>query len=195
VAREQIAGAKAAGLPDQSALLPCDRAEAMLAAVTEAEGVAALIFTPGGDLADGEILMDAAGKMSSYRTLGAKFEYPDWRGLLHGALTAETGELTERFGVDPRLLTRFVMGAGPHDPWEPKPLRLRIAPRVNAPIILVTYGEWFLGAIMAVRCANETGQGEIGIAPPQWRDWTAALAKPEPAADEAPAEVQAGVPQ
>ena len=188
VARERIAGAVAAGLPDQSALVAHEHAEHMIETLSDATGTAAIIIKPG------EMLVDTDGDVFAWAT-GGDF-YPDWRSKIGGFLAGETGELGDRFGVDPKLLARFVLDEAPWDPWEPKPLSLRVVPQNEAPVIVVTYGTWFLGAITATRRTDMDGLPRRGTDGPQWADWTAALAEHEAATDAAPAElVKEGTPR
>jgi DNA polymerase III beta subunit, central domain len=169
VARERIVGAKAAGLPDQAAGLPLAGAEYLHQMLEGVSGIAAIV------IAEDKFVVDAAGS-DTWPARSWPTEqwgtYPDWRALLAGMLAAEPGELGESAGIDQNLLARFVIDPGPHDPEEPKPLRLRIAPRENAPIALVTHGSWFLGAVTATRCTEVDARS-------RWSDWTAALAEPD----------------
>lgn len=110
-------------------------------------------------------------------------EWPDWRSLLHAALTAERGaELDDEYGLDPAKLAKFNIAGEDEGWWVPESLRMSVR-RSGSPIVVVSYGTWFVGAIMPTRL---TVNAQLGDPPPLspaaiWGEWTVLTAPAEEA--------------
>lgn len=178
--RITIPGAGTVPLPDAPALLPRPAAKGLRRFLRGADGLARLT-------AEGTRLsVSAADGSGATWDIGAQDgSFPDWRALLHGMLTAGQAPLGDRYGADPAMLGRF---AGRKDAADGESLNIRVtlgAHRTGAasPVVLLTRGGWFTGALMPVM-RNDDGEAETAGA---WADWTAitapaALPEPELAA-------------
>ncbi len=185
VARQRIPGYLAAAGPDLDALVCVDDAEKLSALVLGDDRPAPLLTADLGE---------AGG---TWQTMALdQPEWPSathpWQSVLYPLFGAEPANLDGDFGMELRLLARFAaIDAGPYMPYcddedEPDPewpaegARMRvICP--DGPMVLVTRGEWFIGAAMACRMRGPRS------APPAWDDWAEAL-KPAAQDDETPQE-------
>ncbi|MGH8879402.1 MAG: hypothetical protein ACRD0P_18995, partial [Stackebrandtia sp.] len=75
--------------------------------------------------------------------------YPNWRDLLARLIRKPAPDLLEAVGVDPRMLARFHT-TGRRATHEPLVIRCY----GSGTAVIVTCGEWFLGAVMPVRLAD-----------------------------------------
>lgn len=190
VTRLQIPGAAAEPVPDESVLLPRKAAKALMRLVRDLDGTVALGV--------------AGGRLSAYAEDGTtstwplrKGEFVNWQKLLHKMLAAEQVPLGEDCGVDPAKLARF---AGVQEPLAWESLSIRITSDVTftgrtgdkeakpAPVVLVTRGDWLVGALMPVRRSGSS----VAEAAEAWARWTAMTA-PAPTPEAAEPEL-AGVP-
>jgi DNA polymerase III beta subunit, central domain len=203
VARAEIPGSATVPVPDQSALLPRKVAKALLRMLRGADGTAALAITDGrlsADTGDGTTSSWALPKTAHYA-------YADWRAMLHKMLTAEQAPLGDGHGADPAKLARFALDQEPLS-WESLSIRVTLGVGARnldghksaaSPVVLVTRGTWFCGALMPTT-HSQPSAGEVASA---WADWAALTAPdskdtdsaepgPEPMTDTIPAaEVQA----
>jgi hypothetical protein len=189
IAREPIPGAVAAGLPDQSALLPLEAAWDLRRMLKKRTDVAAVMIE------DGKLAVECGRTSASWTTLD-KGTFPDWRSLLHDSLTGTQAPLGDKAGVDAEKLARLTVLA--NRSFESLSIRFLVTAerkdRENpVPMLLATMGDWFLAAVMPVRLGGEDRAS-------QWAEWTALTApaekaeKAEKAEDAAPAESDAEVP-
>lgn len=130
------------------------------------------------------VSLDACdGRTSSWPTVPGSPEFPDWRALLHKALTAEPAELGDEFGLKPKFLPRFNLSDDVAD--DSFPLMFRWADNPNgSPLTLVTRGDWFIGAIMPFRIAEHHPR-DVTSGWAAWRRLTAKPAEGEATADAA----------
>jgi DNA polymerase III beta subunit, central domain len=145
VARLGITAADQAAAQVRGALLPLESARALSRLLKGAAGSAALV------MADAGLTADIPGTAGGWATLDSGF--PQWRKTLGGLLAREPGELRDSHQLDPVLLKRFAAcGSRRHGPGA-DPLRMRVtaARGTAAPVVLFARGDWFLGALMAVR--------------------------------------------
>jgi hypothetical protein len=93
-----------------------------------------VLMIPGRVRADGAVIKDT------------RVTFTDWRRIIREAFTAGPAELGDRYGLPPERIARFTT---PPSAWEPLYMRT-CAPYENrrSPVVLVTRGEWFLGAVM-----------------------------------------------
>jgi DNA polymerase III beta subunit, central domain len=172
VARHAIPLADEAPVPDHQALLGVGRAQELHKGLERADGTAVLV------LRDGQLIVDH-GSRNTWKTSPADF--PGWRGVLRAMLAAGPTQLDGDKGIAPRLLARFAApDAEEWNPWDPGGMRVRIV-RPEAPAILVTREDWFIGAAMGVRIVSRLD--DPGRVAPAWDDWAAVCAEPEPAED------------
>jgi hypothetical protein len=189
IARCRIPGAEAAPVPDASAILPLDAVRELNRDLESADGTAALVF--GED----SLTTDTGDATGTWVTDSHLEHFPDWRKLMHDVLAGDPAELGGKLGVSPVHLAKFALSLNPADDrrYCDTPLRVRIVSPSERngvplhsgerqPVILVTRGDWFLGALMPTRF------GRLGPdAPPQpepWAEWAAVTApaeKPEAA--------------
>jgi len=176
VAREQVPGAIAAGVPDQSALLPLEAARDLRRMLKKQAGDIAILIE------DGNLKVEAGSVSGSWATV-AKAKFPKWRTLIRPGLTGTTVPLGDGYGVNAERLTRLAAGARKTG----EALRIRVLlpakkdqDRGRPPMVAATVGDWFLGVVMPVRMDG---------APAQWDDWTSVTApagKADDAAETAP---------
>jgi hypothetical protein len=95
--------------------------------------------------------------------------YPDWQGLLAHLIRKPATEGLTAVGVDPRMLARFHT-TGPRVTGEP--LVIRCYGPGGA--VIVTCGDWFLGAAMPVRLADAP-EGD----PHRYGHWLATFPAPK----------------
>lgn len=178
VAREKIPGAREA----MSAFaLPAEGAWSLRRMLKGAGDVAAL------SVADGLLSVDCGGGTSATWAVGTKWAFPKWRPMFHRMVTADRCEMGDDFGLDPYMLERFAAGKRS---WA-EPLNVRVTrggtAEMASPVLMVTRGDWFIGAQMPARMNRERHRGADGQAPAAadaWAAWTAATApeqKPEAA--------------
>jgi hypothetical protein len=178
-----MAGWAAVPVPELSVLLPRLAAKGLRRFLRGAEGVAELTAD------ESRLSVSAADGSGGTWAIGAQEgSFPGWRAMLHRMLTAEEAPLGDGYGADPAMLGRF---AGRRESQGGEGLNIRITlgagaptgPRAPRPVVLVTRGTWFAGALMPVM-RNPEGEAETAGA---WADWTAitapaALPEPELAA-------------
>ena len=183
VARYPVPGAAAEPPPDQAALLDLTDTQNMFDRLADAdEGrPAALVIT-------GERLTLDSGPVDSWDCLPVDMANPwpskttPWWVVLGRLLTAKPCALDSQYGMDMRLPARFSIDTGPFMPygdpedeppepeWPEEACRLRI---VGEARMLVTRGDWFIGAVMGHRMPKATAT------PPAWDDWKAVCEQDE----------------
>jgi hypothetical protein len=178
VARYPVPGAQEAPVPDAGVTLPLKAAKSLRRMLKNGQGVAALL------LADETFSADA-GSQSGKWAVTTSLEFPDWRATLRKMLTAPPAELGDGHGMGAEILGRFTAGA---DPFTRNPLRIRVtfggtSQKFNrepepAPVMVITRGDWFIGAAMPVRIGEYDGHGA-------WDDWAAVVAPAETAGPQA----------
>jgi len=184
IARCRIPGAQALPEPDVAALLPlCVTKDELPGMLERAEGTAALIF------GEETLTVDTGNTTATYGVDGHPEHFPDWRSLMSDMLAGEPAELGAGLGIDPEFLGRFAVSFGlDKDLRAIAPLTVRFlrpSQRMGVPlhageqhpVLLVSRGDWFLGAMMPLRLDRDRRNEPED----PWAAWVTVTAPGEPA--------------
>jgi len=147
-----VARCGAGGEPGaQQAMLPRKSAKALRKVLRDAEGRVTITLEPGLMRAEIDGLTAAEWKTDTRDYSGTS-----WDDLMHRMVAGTPAAFEDRFGLDAAKLGRFAIKG----PWL-EPLLVRVLlplrrdgatpPGDASPVLLVTRGDWFLGALMPVR--------------------------------------------
>lgn len=173
-ARLRIPGAKADPVPDIDVILPADAARSMIKALAgRYHDVVAIRFGKAK-----LTLLDGQGELGTW-VHGKNWEFVSWRPMLAKLLAVPAADLGVRFALEARHLAKFTAcDRGEND--EELPMLFRVVTLgPNSRTVLVTAGEWFLGAAMPITMDANGGHKAL-LAADNWADWTTALTGHEP---------------
>lgn len=174
VARLAVPAHEDEPVPDCKAVLELPDARALAAMLDETERPLTAVMK----ITDGLVAVSCAGRRSRWPAETGGLVVP-WRSTIRDALAAPVSELGAGFAIDMNRLAKFEacysdgrLNAGAR-------MRVTLGGRElgdregRAPLLVLTWGDWFIGLIQPMRSPDECA----------WDAWSAATAArhPEPA--------------